>query len=212
MTWALLLGFLRSIGGWLVDVFHALLPPDRLATLAKAAVVAVIGWLACYVHYDVHGLTDDRAAYVKLQQDYQALDDSRAAALRVAAKKGEDARDLAFRAGFDAGVSFQKTAGALTPLISKVPVYVTQESDAACAVPWGFVRLWDAFATGADIDSVRARVGAGQPDDARSDVTLSEIAALFGTTAIRAHQNADQLNRLIEFDKNAAAIAAAPAQ
>ena len=63
-------------------------------------------------------------------------------------------------------------------LIRKVPVHVPVQSDRGCIVPWGAVRLLDAAASGASLDDAAARIAPGQPDDAASDVALSEAVAL----------------------------------
>jgi hypothetical protein len=89
-----------------------------------------------------------------------------------------------------------KTETQIQRVIEKVPVYVTPKAAAACTLPWGFVRLLDAAASGADLDAVRARIAPGQPDDAASDVTLPEAASLLAADLGIARQNADQLEHL----------------
>jgi len=89
-----------------------------------------------------------------------------------------------------------RTQTQIQAVIEKVPVYVSEKASAACVVPWGFVRLFDAAASGADLDAVRAAIAPGQPDDAASDVTLSEAVALLATDLGIARDNADQLTRL----------------
>jgi hypothetical protein len=81
-------------------------------------------------------------------------------------------------------------------VIRKVPVYVDAQSDKGCVVPWGFVRLLDAAASGADPGFVAAHLAPGQPDDAASDVSLSETLALLAADLGAARQNADQLTHL----------------
>jgi hypothetical protein len=61
-------------------------------------------------------------------------------------------------------------------LIEKVPVHVPPSADARFPLPWGFVRLHDAAAIGDDLPAVAA--GAARPDDAASDTTASEAAAV----------------------------------
>lgn len=56
-------------------------------------------------------------------------------------------------------------------LIKEVPVYVTAESDLACVVPVGFVRLHDAAAHGAAVPAAP-----GGPVEADSGVALSAVA------------------------------------
>jgi hypothetical protein len=89
-----------------------------------------------------------------------------------------------------------KTESQIQRVIEKVPVYVTPKAAAACTLPWGFVRLLDAAASGADPDTVRAAIAPGQPDDAASDVGLPEAAALLAVNLGIARQNADQLAHL----------------
>lgn len=60
-------------------------------------------------------------------------------------------------------------------LVEKVPVYVTAQTDARFALPWGLVRLHDAAASGA---MPTAAAGPFGPDDAASNVAASEAAAL----------------------------------
>jgi hypothetical protein len=196
MTMAAILSGVRWLGGGLVDIFHKFLPPERLRALAMFALVGVIAWSWCYIHYDVRGLKNDRAAYA-------ALKTANAQGDREAREQQKRDQDLAYKAGYDAGRSFELIVTISKPTFLEIPHVVSQEADAACPVPWGFVRLWDAFSTGADLDSVRTRVAPGQPDDAKSDVTLSEIATLFGTAAERFHLNADKLNRLQAFERGA---------
>src|SRR5579872_2455412 len=62
-------------------------------------------------------------------------------------------------------------------LTREVTKYVPVEVDRGVGVPWGFVRVLDAAASGA-ADPAAIPVGAGQSDTAASDVTLSEIATL----------------------------------
>jgi hypothetical protein len=61
-------------------------------------------------------------------------------------------------------------------LIQKVPVYVTATTDARFPLPWGFVRLHDAAASGDDLSAAAA--SPGRPDDVASDVAASEAAGV----------------------------------
>jgi hypothetical protein len=89
-----------------------------------------------------------------------------------------------------------KTETQIQTVIEKVPVYVTPKAAAACTLPWGFVRLLDAAASGADPAAVGAAIAPGQPDDAASDVTLPEALALLAADLGTARQNAGQLEHL----------------
>ena len=61
-------------------------------------------------------------------------------------------------------------------LIERIPVYVTPKIDRAFPLPWGLVRVHDAAARGDDLSAFAE--GAGEPDDAASDVRASEAAAV----------------------------------
>jgi hypothetical protein len=89
-----------------------------------------------------------------------------------------------------------RTETQIRTVIEKVPIYVDAKSDAACILPWGFVRLLDAAASGADPDFVRAHLAPGQPDDAASGIALSEALALLTADLGIARQNAGQLEHL----------------
>jgi hypothetical protein len=81
-------------------------------------------------------------------------------------------------------------------IVEKVPVYVSEKSNAGCVVPWGVVRLLDAAASGASLDAAGAAIAPGRPDDAPSSVALSEAVALLAADLGIARRNADQLDRL----------------
>jgi hypothetical protein len=56
--------------------------------------------------------------------------------------------------------------------------------------------LFDAAASGASLDAVRAAIAPGQPDDAASGIALSEIATVLAIDFGIARQNASQLEYL----------------
>jgi hypothetical protein len=58
------------------------------------------------------------------------------------------------------------------------------------------VRLLDAAASGAQLGDVAAAVAPGRPDDAASDVKLSEAVALLAADLGIARQNGEQLDHL----------------
>jgi hypothetical protein len=89
-----------------------------------------------------------------------------------------------------------RTETQIQTVTEKVPVYVSAKSDAACILPWGFVRLLDAAASGADPDLVRAAIAPGQPDDAASGIALSEALTLLAADLGIARENAGQLEHL----------------
>src|SRR5690606_26334152 len=81
-------------------------------------------------------------------------------------------------------------------VVKEVPVYVGGASDRKCILPWGAVRLLDAAASGTDPARLRDHIAPGQPDDAASDVTLSEAVALLAANLGTARLNAGQLEHL----------------
>ncbi len=73
----------------------------------------------------------------------------------------------------------------------EVPIYVTQQADAACAIPRGFVQLHDAAATGVP--------PAGDPvdPDARAEgLALSTVAATVTGNYTSCHETTAQLKSL----------------
>jgi hypothetical protein len=58
-------------------------------------------------------------------------------------------------------------------IIKELPAHVTPADDARCVVPFGFVRSYDAAATG-DLSALSG--AAGEPDGAPSGVALSAVA------------------------------------
>jgi len=76
-------------------------------------------------------------------------------------------------------------------IVKEVPVYVSEESDRACTVPAGFVRLHDAAAEGVPIAP-----SAGPPDAAASGIALSAVAGTVAGNYTACHANAEQLEQL----------------
>jgi hypothetical protein len=139
------------------------------------------------------GLKEDIAG---LQQNIAARD--------LAQAKAESAA-LAARAALADAANEQARANAqddqavqtqIQTVIRKVPIYVSVANDRACVLPWGAVRLLDAAASGAQLGDVAARVAPGQPDDAASDIKLSEAVALLAADFGIARQNGEQLAHL----------------
>ncbi|HEY0265710.1 MAG TPA: hypothetical protein VGC16_03100 [Rhizomicrobium sp.] len=137
-----------------------------------------------------------KAQVAGLQQQLAARDlaeaKAQAAALQARAKIA-DAADSEARAH---AASDQAIQTQIQTVIREVPRYVSIQSDSRCVVPWGVVRLLDAAASGADPGDVAAAIAPGQPDDAASDVRLSEIVALQAANLGAGHENADQLTHL----------------
>lgn len=72
-------------------------------------------------------------------------------------------------------------------IIKEVPVYVSTESDAACVLSRGFVRLHDAAAAGIVPEP------AGGVDAAPAGIALSTVAGTVADNYQRCHENAEQL-------------------
>lgn len=75
-------------------------------------------------------------------------------------------------------------------IIKEVPIYVTAQSDAACTLDHGFVRLHDAAAQGAIPDP------AGPADASPAGIALSTAAATVASNYTRCRENAEQLTAL----------------
>ncbi|NJB79785.1 hypothetical protein [Xanthomonas arboricola] len=86
-------------------------------------------------------------------------------------------------------VQIVREAGAT--ITREIPIYVTQKSDAACAIPAGFVRLHDVAATGNP-----AGPPTGDPDAPAAGVTLSAVAGTVADNYTSCHATAAQLSAL----------------
>lgn len=75
-------------------------------------------------------------------------------------------------------------------IIKEVPVYVTPESDAACVLSRGFVRLHDAAAAN------QIPGPAGSADAAPAGIALSTVAATVADNYERCAENSEQLKSL----------------
>ena len=122
-----------------------------------------------------------------------ASETERQAAIAMAeAKTGSDAVN---RIATAAGQQQAKIRTQTQTLTREVTKYVPVEVDRGVVIPWGFVRVLDAAASGAG-DPAAISIGAGQSDAAASDVTLSEIAALSAANDGACRANAEQLAAL----------------
>ena len=75
-------------------------------------------------------------------------------------------------------------------IIKEVPVYVPVQSDAACTINRGFVRLHDAAAAGELPEPAR------NADEAAAGVALSAVAGTVAANYQTCHENAEQLRAL----------------
>lgn len=96
----------------------------------------------------------------------QILDDQadkiKAIQLAVAKQAAQDA--VSEKAAVEAAQKLQKIVTVTNTIVKKVPVYVTQKTDAAFPLPCGFVRLHDAAATGVDPDQIALPTGKSDGD------------------------------------------------
>lgn len=108
------------------------------------------------------------------------------------AKAGTDAVNKIAAASEQQQVKIQTVTQTLT---REVTHYVPVEVDRGVGIPWGFVRVFDAAASGA-ADPAAISVGAGQSDTAASDIALSEVAAVSAANDGVCRANAEQLAAL----------------
>lgn len=76
-------------------------------------------------------------------------------------------------------------------IVKEIPRYVTDQADASCTIPVGFVRLHDAAATGAMLGP-----NPGDPDAPAAGVSLSTVAGTVAGNYTAGHANAEQLKAL----------------
>lgn len=135
-----------------------------------------------------------KAQVASLTQQVAARDLSQAKAQSAALQARAQLADAQNVIARTASANDQAIQSQIQTVIREVPRAV---SSPTCAyLPWGAVRLLDAAASGAAIGDVAARVAPGQPDDAASDVKLSEAVALLAGNLGAARQNAGQLEAL----------------
>lgn len=130
----------------------------RLALLA--AVAAVVGWLACRAAYRA-GVDDEKAAERRRS----------AAAVKVVREVADAGRKISDEVKNDLEVRRVEIRTVTQTLTKEVPIYVPLQSDLACTLPVGFVRLHDAAAHGSPVPG-----SAGGSVEAPSGVPLSAAA------------------------------------
>lgn len=86
-------------------------------------------------------------------------------------------------------------------LTQEIPVYVTAQADARCAVPVGFVRVHDAAAQNLPLDRP-----AGDPDAHAAGVTLSAVADTVAGNYGACHETREQLTGLQDYVRGLQAI------
>jgi hypothetical protein len=165
--------------------------------------IRIFGWLAVLLAACLLVLV----GYVKGASDEQASQrETDAKQMRQAFEQGQafgTVRDVVVKQYVD---RVQVVKEAAKTIIKEVPVYVSKESDAHCAVPVGFVRLHDAAAAAAaNVPPVASP--AGVPNDARSGIALSTVAGTVADNYESAHLNAEQLKALQQWARDIHAIA-----
>lgn len=180
-------------------MFLGLITSKLAGPIAVAiALVLAIGLVWQSVRIDgwplIGGGFKAQVAQLQQQAAAQALTQARAEAAAYQARQSAMAKAEA-EAGAQV-LSARQNQTQTRTILRKVPAYVSSKSDVACIVPWGAVRLLDAAGSGADPAIAAAAIAPGQPDDAPSDVKLSEAVALLAADLGIARENADQLTHL----------------
>ncbi len=135
-----------------------------------------------------------RIVALERERDVHALADAQAQLTRMQAAAAQAARG---EAAARTHLAQQRAADVqIQTVIREVPVYVSQQSNQRCVLPWGAVRLLDAAASGADPAQLRDHIAPGQPDEAASGLALSDVVALLAANLGIARSNAGQLEQL----------------
>lgn len=124
--------------------------------LGALAVLALLTGLYTLGHHN--GVTSEKAA------ESRRLD----AARKAIAKREVKAQAITEHVAADLTKTRTEIVYRTRTLIEKVPTYVPQSADAGCSIPRGFLRLYDAAATGLPSPS-------GGPDQTPSGIPLSRV-------------------------------------
>lgn len=175
--------------------------------LAKAAFKFVVGnWL--YILPAVGVLVLGGLAWRTIDNAYDrgrtdgfnaaTVSQKRAYDLALARHRAQQAEGnaAAHEIGFREGQAQRRIETVTRTIIQRIPASVTPKDDAACPVPLGFVRIYDAAASGDPAAGFALR--APEPDAAATDVTLSEIDTVSADNLGACHGNAEQLRALQE--------------
>jgi len=168
----------------------------RMAPLAAAVLALLLAWQSARINGwpFVGGGLKAQVSALRLQLAARDVEAAKTQAAMLAAR--QKLADAAQDAAADHARRDQAIQRQIQSVIREVPTHVSVQSDAGCVVPWGVVRLLDAAASGAGLDDVAAAIAPGQPDDAASDVKLSQAVALLAADLGIARQNAQQLTSL----------------
>lgn len=112
----------------------------------------------------------------------------------VAKEKEQARRDTA--AAVAQAQAQEKINRRTAAIVKRIPVYVTPKQDTSGCVTYGLVRVLDAAALGADPADLE--LPAGKSDDACAPVSWADLAASVVDNYGTGHQNAAQLDALIE--------------
>ncbi|HEX5278943.1 MAG TPA: hypothetical protein VFW28_02580 [Micropepsaceae bacterium] len=159
--------------------------------LAAAAAVLIIFGAGFGAAWKMKDGIEARAALASARAVLSETEREAAIAM-TEAKAGTDAVNRISAAAQQQQVRIRTQTQTLTREVTK---YVPVEVDHGVVIPWGFVRVLDAAASGAG-DPAGISLGAGQSDRGASDVTLSEIAALSARNDGACRANAEQLAAL----------------
>lgn len=140
-----------------------------LAVLLIALALASLGWVEGAAH--VQGQWDAERARVATAQ------------AKLAVRQAEATTRVITRY-VDRVQTVREAAQTIT---KEIPVYVTQADDARCAVPAGFVRLWNAANRGIDPGT------AADPDASAGALVLSDVAAQHAVEAEQCRVTEEQV-------------------
>lgn len=158
------------------------------AVLAVALALSATGWVNGAAH--VQSLWDAERARLATARD------------RIAVRQAEATTRVITRY-VDRVQTVREAAQTIT---KEIPVYVTKDDDARCAVPAGFVRLWNAANRGSDPGT------AGGPDASAGAVVLSDVAAQHAGEAEQCRATEEQLIGLQDWVRSQRSLSEISAQ
>lgn len=136
-----------------------------------------------------------------------SIAEDKAAAIAKVRKTEQAAAQIAIKAAVEKAVADALLDAHYTPIIKKVPVYVSREADSKCTVPVGAVRLLnEAYAVPGSAPDADVSDAAGKPHDAPSGVALSTLVEVGVDNARTYYGVADQLSRLQAFIRDQQAL------
>jgi len=160
--------------------------PRLIATIVLLALLAAIGGGAWWQE---HRVGEAHAQATRARSDLAAAN-ATLAGVRAALKAAQEQPAIITRY-VDRVQVVREAARVIT---KEVPVYVTPEADAACAVPAGFVRIHDAAAEGRAPEPPT-----GDPDAPAAGLALSAVADTVAGNYETCHVIREQLIGLQEW-------------